>query len=149
MPYCTQTDIEEQLSPAELIQLTDDAGAGTLDSTVLARAIADADAEIDAYLYQNYSTPLSSVPAIVRKLSVDIAIYHLCSRRPVGMPDIRKARYDLALKMLKDISTGLISIGALPPTLPGDGPKSTGARDDRIFTIGKSSSGSIGTLDNF
>lgn len=148
MPYCTQSDIEAQISSDDLIALTDDAGSGTVDTTVLDRAIADADAEIDAYLYQRYSTPLDPVPAIVRKLSTDCAIYHLHSRRSVGMPDIRKERYDAALRVLRDIASGMISIGASSPAPSSDdGVDITTSRDDRLYTIGRG--GSVGTLDGY
>jgi len=81
MAYSTQADILEQLSEAHLIQLTDDAGAGTVDADVVSRAIADADAEIDSYCATKYDTPFTTVPAVIRKLSVDMAIYNVYARR--------------------------------------------------------------------
>lgn len=149
MPYSTQQDLEEQISNAELIAITDDAGTGSIDATVLARAIADADAEIDAYVSGSYAVPLSPVPSIIRKVSVDVAIYHLCSRRPVGMPDIRQDRYDSAIRLLKDISKGLVTIGTTDPAPSSDGPSVTKPKSDRIFTRGWTSDSSTGTLDNY
>ena len=151
MDYSTQTDLEEQLSNAELIEFTDDAGSGSVDTSVVARAIADADAEIDSYCGSRYPTPFSPVPVIVRKYSVDMAIYHLCSRRAVlKLPEERKARYDNAIRFLRDVSRGLISLGADAPAEPSAGlPQATRTKDDRIFTLGKTSDGSAGTLDNY
>ena len=131
--YAAQADILEQLDGDILIQLTDDADAGTVDADMVTRAIADADAEIDGYCGKRYSVPFSTVPAIVRKFSVDIAIYNLYARRK-GAPDDRKQRSDNAVKFLANVAKGLISLGE-------DDPDSTPAsnapeidNEDRLFT---------------
>ena len=131
--YAAQADILEQLDGDILIQLTDDADAGTVDADMVTRAIADADAEIDGYCGKRYSVPFSTVPAIVRKFSVDIAIYNLYARRK-GAPEDRKQRYDNAVKFLANVAKGLISLGE-------DDPDSTPAsnapeidNEDRLFT---------------
>ena len=54
MAYSTQTDLLEQITEDELIQLTDDADAGAVDSDAVTRAIVDADAEIDGYCGSRY-----------------------------------------------------------------------------------------------
>ena len=151
MAYSTQTDIEEQVSQAELIELTDDTGAGTVDTSAVARAIADADAEIDGYCGARYTVPFSPAPAMIRKLSVDIAVYNLFSRRSnLKLPDERQKRYDNAVRFLRDLSRGLISLGADAPAEPDSGlPRASTNRDDRIFTTGKPSAGTSGSLDNY
>ncbi len=151
MAYSIQTDIEEQISQDELIELTDDAGSGSVDSSVVARAIADADAEIDSYCATRYSVPFDPVPVIIRKLSVDIAIYNLFARRSVlKVPEERQKRYDNAIRFLRDIAKGWISLGADAPSEPATGKaKATRTKDDRIFTTGKTSDGSTGTLDSY
>jgi len=151
MAYSTQTDLEEQLSNAELIDLTDDAGSGSVDTSVVARAIADADAEIDSYCSSRYPAPFSPVPVIIRKYSVDMAIYHLFSRRAVmKLPEERQKRYDNAIRFLRDVARDLISLGADAPAEPSAGlPQATRTKDDRIFTLGKTSDSSVGSLDNY
>lgn len=151
MAYSTQTDLEEQISQTELIELTDDAGSGSVDTSAVARAIADADAEIDSYCGSRYTMPFSPVPVMIRKLSVDIAVYNLFSRRAVlKIPEDRQKRYDNAIRFLRDVSKGLISLGADAPAEPSDGlPQATRTKDDRIFTLGKTSDSSTGTLDNY
>lgn len=149
MAYCTQSDLLEQISQDELIQLTDDADLGVVDTTVVDRAIADADAEIDSYCGAKYDVPFSPVPVMVRKLSVDLSIYNLFARRR-GAPEDRKERYDNAIRFLKDVSRGLGSLGADAPS--GDdeaGAEATAKKADRIFTTGKTSDGSVGSLDNY
>jgi len=105
MAYCAQVDILEQISKVELIQLSDDANAGVVDESVVTRGIADADAEIDGYCGNRYSVPFIPVPELVRKLSVDIAVYNLYSRRQ-GAPEGRKERYDAAVQFLRYVADG-------------------------------------------
>lgn len=111
--YATQTDLEEQLSQAELIELTDDAGAGAVDGTVIARAIADAEAEIDAFAGVRHPVPFPApAPRLIRKLAVDMAIYHLFARRMAAAPEERKERHLAAIQLLKKLAAGTIRIGA-------------------------------------
>ncbi len=151
MPYSVQADLEEQISQADLVELTDDAGSGAVDTSAVARAIADADAEIDSYCGSRYTMPFSPVPVIIRKLSVDMAIYNLFSRRSImKLPEERQKRYDNAIRFFRDLAKGLISLGADAPSEPSDGlPQATRRSDDRIFSQGKNSTGSVGTLDNY
>ena len=93
------------MTETELIQLTDDDDAGVVDESVVTKAIADADAEIDGYCGQRYTVPFTTVPAMIRKLSVDIAVYNLFSRRQ-GAPEGRKTRYDAAIKFLERVADG-------------------------------------------
>lgn len=136
MAYCTQDDILDQIDEDNLIQLTDDADAGAVDADMVTRAIADADEEIDSYCGARYSVPFTTVPGIVRKLSVDIAIYNLYARRR-GAPDDRKERYNNAVRMLRDISKKVISLGAddpdgSPPDT--DRPQMSSSNPPRLFS---------------
>jgi phage gp36-like protein len=140
MAYCTQSDIVEQLDEDILEQLTDDAGAGDVDDSVVDRAIADADAEVDAYCMGRYTVPLSPVPAMIRRISVDMAIYHLYSRRS-DPPEVRKDRYKNAVRFLEKVSTGGITLGAAEPTVAGSNQpvRVSTDKDDRTFTMTKMS----------
>lgn len=121
MAYSTLDDLKEQLDETTLIELTDDAGSGTVDTTVTTRAIADADEEIDGYVGGRTTVPLYPVPGIIRKLSVDIALYNLFSRRHDSIPEIRKERYDNAVKFLVKVAEGKISLGQNDPDPPASG----------------------------
>jgi len=137
MAYSTQSDLLEQISEDKLIQLTDDLDAGTIDADVITRAIADADAQIDSYCGTRYEVPLSPVPVVVRKLSVDIAIYNLYARRK-GVPEDRQKRFEDAIRFLKDVSKGIATLGADEPADDTDsGPEATTKKSDRIFTSDK------------
>jgi len=132
--YCTLDDIKEQIHADELIGLTDDADAGIIDTSATDRAAADADAEIDGYCGKRYSVPLSPVPPIIRKISVDIAIYNLFSRRQ-GAPEDRRLRYKDAIKFLENVARGLISLGVDDPdSTPSEAHKPQISFSDRIFS---------------
>src|SRR3989304_6022294 len=116
MAYCTHADLLQRLSEQDLIDLTDKTGTGELDSDAEARAIADADAEIDSYCGSNYTVPFSPVPAMIRKISVDIAIYDLYGLNPTQkLPDDIKARYEKAIRFLKDVGNGRGTFAGGPP----------------------------------
>ena len=149
MTYSTEADILLQIDKETLINLTDDADSGSINDDVVNQAISDADALIDSYIGSNYTVPLTTVPQIIKTISVDIAIYNLYSRRMDTMPDVRKDRFKNALKYLQDIANSKIS-------LPGGSTSPSNAvirvntnKMDRAFTIGKRSNGSVGTLDEY
>jgi phage gp36-like protein len=150
MGYSTASDIYESLSQAEVVELSDDAGAGTIDTSVVERAIADADAEIEAELGVRYSIPFSPVPALVRAASVAIATYLLYLRRAKTLPDERKTRRDQIVALLGQIAMGTRSLGSDGPAeSSSSGPRSSLAASDRRITIGRDSDESTGTLDDF
>ncbi len=131
MPYSTLDEIVKLLPEATLIELTDDTGAGTVDGAVVAEAIAQADAEIDSYCGGRYGVPLSPVPEIAKKLSADIALYHLYSRRVAQMPEARKDRYKDAVRLLEGIAKGAVTLGADTPASSGQpGTAETNRPDD-------------------
>ena len=117
----------------ELVQLTDDTGAGTIDSTLVADQLALASAEIDGYLGARYSLPLGTAPAILTNLCVDLAVFNMYARRQ-GPPEHWQKRYDNAIKFLVKVSEGKISLGAGDPdgNASSDTPQVTGP--DRVFS---------------
>jgi phage gp36-like protein len=104
MAYCTQNDLLTLIPQQELAELTADSG-DTPDSQVVAEAIQRADAEIDSYLGMRYGPPLTAVPDQVKGLSMDIALYHLYSRRSVA-PTVRLQKYTAAVAFLKLVAAG-------------------------------------------
>ncbi len=150
MAYSTAGDLQKQLSDAQLQQLTDDENTGVIDYSVIAKAIADADAEIDTYAAGRYSVPLAPVPAVINRYSVDMAIYNLYSRR-ANVPQHRMDRYNAALSWLKQLAQGLTTLGEATPQRSSDqlgGPKNAVSSDDRVMTSGNGTS-TAGTMDNF
>lgn len=150
MPYCAYGDVKKNLPEETLVQLTDDEGVGTVNQARLSEAIAQADAEINAYLGARFSVPFSPIPEIVRTLSANMAIYHLYARRMEEIPKTRADRYNNALKTLGKIAAGEISIGAAEGAEEmKDRIRSSTSEEDRIFSRGKRSDGSSGSLDNY
>ncbi|KKL24308.1 hypothetical protein LCGC14_2416610 [marine sediment metagenome] len=140
MPYSTLDDIKKLLPEDTLITLTDDEGLGQVDTARVDEAIAQADSEIDSYCGGRYSVPVSPAPAILKKLSVDIAIYTLYSRIVQEMPEIRTERYKTALKQLDGIARGTISLGvaaAPDPADQGSGAETNLDNDSQTFTRDK------------
>lgn len=118
MLYCTQTDYIDRFTEAELIQRTDRLGSGVVDATVFDQAVADANAEIDAYLAGRYPLPLTSVPPIIARLAGDIVRYRLF---PDGAPEEVRARYEDARRVLESLASGRITLGLPVPAASAAG----------------------------
>lgn len=108
MTYATQQDMIDRFGEQELIELTDRAGTGVIDATVMAGALGDADAEIDAYLAGRHTLPLAVVPRVLTRFAADVARYGLYDAR---VPEQVKARYDDAIRFLKALANGTVSLG--------------------------------------
>ena len=115
MAYSALDDIKKQIEEAELIRLTDEERTGSIDLSKVDSAIGNADVEIDAYLGEKFTLPLTVVPAIVTKLSVDLAIRNLYQLNPGGVPEHRETQATNAVRMLEKIANGKLSLGAKDP----------------------------------
>ena len=135
MTYASQQDMVDRFGNDELIQLTDRANIGVIDATVVARALGDADAEINGYLAAQYALPLASVPAVLVRLACDIARYQISADR---VTESVRDRYKDAVAFLKSLSKGEAQLGVatgqpVQPTISGvafTGP-------DRVFSRNK------------
>jgi len=135
MAYSTLADIKNVVPEASIVQLTDDVGTGTVDQAKVDKAIADADELIDSFLRGQYATPLSPVPGVVNKLSVDIAVFNLYSRRPEAeMPETVLVRYREAVRLLERIQRGLALLGT-PSEQSAESPqyKVSKTAEDKVF----------------
>jgi phage gp36-like protein len=119
MSYATLSDIQQAVPADVLVELTDDAGAGAVDDTVVDAALERASSEIDAYVGVRYAVPLETAHPLVKKLCTDLSVYYLYLR--VGkVSDALQRTYDNAVRLLRDISKGIVSLGAEPePDAPG------------------------------
>lgn len=109
MSYTSQDDLVERYSLNMMLNLTDrtDPPAGEIDAGAVARALADTDATIDGFIKGRYRLPLAETPALLRDLAQAIAIYKL--HRETASEKVRRD-YDDALKMLKQISDGVVRL---------------------------------------
>ena len=87
------------------------------DSLIITDAISKAGAEIDSYLGVKYVVPLATPPAQVKALAVDLAIYHLYTRRSV-VPPVRQQKYEAAVAFLKGVAAGQLVIVGPQGELP-------------------------------
>lgn len=125
MPYATQLDIEALYDPAVLVRVADHDEDGVADDAVVTKGLDSASALIDGYISARYSLPLPTIPQFLRELCVDIAIYRMALTHGRRTEEMRQ-RYEDAILMLKDISTGKAGLG-LPSDSNSDGEPDSGA----------------------
>jgi phage gp36-like protein len=101
--YANRDELQARFGEAELVQLTDRTKSGQVDDAVLARALADADAEIDSYLAGRYALPLDTVPPVVVAAACDLARFRLYGIRA---PEPVRQRYEDARAWLRDLAAG-------------------------------------------
>lgn len=121
MIYATQQDIAERHGEELLLSLTDRDGTGEVDTAAVERACADASAEADSSLAERYSLPLPSVPPVLVRVCVDIAVYRMASTADVATEE-QRTRYEDAVALLRRIARGEAGLGI--DTTPG--PSSSG-----------------------
>jgi phage gp36-like protein len=130
MAYCASSDITAAITNDDLVQLTNDLGGETVDTTKITTAIDYVDNMIDGYLRGRYDLPLASTPDELKYVAVDLVVYRLYSRRMyTDVPTTVYQRYKDALMLLKDIQNGKFNLGV----------ESTEAYDDAQFKINKTS----------
>jgi phage gp36-like protein len=132
--YCTQTDMENRLDPKHLVELADDDADGTTDTAVVEAAIADADGLIDSHLRSRYSVPLDPVPALITKLSADLAIASLFARRRESASPVHESRARDAVALLEEIAKGKIVLAGVAESQIKGSPDSTTRDDDKVFS---------------
>lgn len=149
MPYCTLADIEKRLPEAVLVDLTDDTGAGVVDTDAVDAAIGDADEEIDAFLAMRYALPFTAVPAIVLRMSADLSVCRLYARRDhLELPKQWADRCAAVRRMLEKFAEGKLKLDVPDSsTNADDGVAVTTSAADRIFSMGRD--GGEGSLDNY
>lgn len=78
MAYSSQTDVQNRAGgSARLRELSDFENAGSINATIVAAAIAEADAWIDTFVQKRFAVPLSPVPTSVLMLSANEAVYRM------------------------------------------------------------------------
>jgi phage gp36-like protein len=134
MAYCTRQDLVDRIGEELLVEASDLERTGVANEARITRAIADADAEIDAYAQARYSVPLAGPPDMIRKIAVDLALYGLFSARGIDPESADRSIVDghrAALQFLDRLSRGHVTIGVATPA------KDEGASvtaPSRIFT---------------
>ena len=133
MSYATLADLQQAIDTAVLIDLTDDDGTGTVDTTRVDHALAAADVEIDDYLFDRYQLPLPTVPPRVKNIAVDLSMYNLYARRS-GPPEHWQRRYDNAIRWLERVRRGELSLGDAYPQPSGSSDEAAVTSTATVFS---------------
>lgn len=133
MSYATPADMIAAFSEAEIIELSnlDYPDAIAINNPVVARAIEDAQAQLDSYLETRYRTPLAVVPAVIRNYTCDVARYILDKDKP--REEVTRRR-DLVFYYLKDLAANKASLPGIQEGTNGSvGSGATGVGDVVLF----------------
>ena len=132
MAYATVEDMVARFSELEVIQLTDRNQDGLIDEDVAAVALADATAEIDAYLGR-FKRPFTDVPPILKRLCCDIARYRLTAANGVLITDEIRNCYKIdVLDLLRAMAKGEVQLG-----VDDSGEEVAAGEDGIVFVNGK------------
>ncbi|MBF0095529.1 MAG: DUF1320 domain-containing protein [Alphaproteobacteria bacterium] len=107
MAYATLQALIDRFGEDELIQLTDDAGAGVVDQARIDLRCAEADGLINGYVGTRYTVPLAPVPVEVEGIACDVARYLLYRDAP---SETVRAGHDAAMRKLRDIASGALTL---------------------------------------
>ena len=111
MAHATVADMIARFGDLDVIQMTDRNRDGLIDQAVAAVALADASAEIDAYLGR-FKRPFTDVPPILTRLCCDIARYRLTSSNGVVVTEEIRNRYKIdVLDLLRALAKGEVQLG--------------------------------------
>mgnify|MGYP000921617294 FL=1 len=118
MPYSSDDDLLNEFSLTDLAKLSGEMTGTEINTDRTDYARSNADAIIDAYLYSRYDVPFSEpIDPIIKKISIDVTVANLFdynySRSAV--PNTIVWRKLNAIKMLKDIQSGKVSLSIANP----------------------------------
>ena len=131
--YCDQTEIENRISPADLVLLADQDGDGNADSAVVNQAIHDACGHIDSYLAVKFAVPIVPTPDVLRKRAVSLSHYFLQLGRDSVTENMQK-EYDRITKWLEAVVAGTVSLGiSATPAASSAAPGAQHTEQPRLF----------------
>ncbi len=116
MMYADVNDLTMRLGKQAMIQLTNpNSRADSIDESLALASIHDAMGIIDSYIGQRADLPLKTVPALVKTLTIDLAVYYL--KVKVGNTNSKDSAvsklYDDAIKHLERFAKGETSLGLM------------------------------------
>ncbi len=116
--YATIADMRALFGEGEIIALSDRAGTGQADDTLLIQALSRASSLADSYLARRHDVPLAEAPAVLTAVVCDIARYMLVGG-PVSETDPIAERYRQALRWLSDVAQGRADLPLVTPGTDG------------------------------
>jgi phage gp36-like protein len=123
MVFITDSDLKTIIKDVYLLQVIDE------DASAKDESEATAIAEVKDYLSGTYNlTAIFTAVGNARHRSIirvtaDVMLYHLHARiDPVAIPEVRRIRYEDALRWLRDVRDGKMDVAGLPMAdTDGDG----------------------------
>ncbi|MCB9853520.1 MAG: DUF1320 domain-containing protein [Phycisphaerales bacterium] len=117
MAYVSNADIQALLGTAATIELTDDAGSGTINASILTTARIGAEGEANSYFATRYRVPVelsneAEVAAVIQTFVLDLAVYRLHSRKPPIPDDIVRRRQE-AVAWLSRVADGRVRLPSI------------------------------------
>ncbi len=135
MTYASLSDLIDRYGAELILQHADRDHDGTADPAVVARALADADAEIDGWLASRYPVPVDPPSPRLKALATEIAWYRLHQDGTDDKSPSRLAYLD-AIAYLRRVSDGSADLpgaaGAVAPVAPSSGARLAGP--ERTFS---------------
>jgi len=137
MAYATAQDAIDLYGEDYILTSVDRDEDGDVDTTAFSDALDQATSELDTYIGVRYDLPLSTVPDVLVRFCVDIAVYVSCPSE-AELTDEKKARYKRAVEWAKSLAKGEVSLGTeeLPAGVDEEGGSIQTSYDStsRIFT---------------
>jgi phage gp36-like protein len=99
--------MRDRINDDELIQLTDEAGAGVIDQAKLTAALNDASDMMDTYIGAQYLLPLATVPTVLIGPCVALARFNLYKNPP---PEHVTSARTSAVDWLKSLAKGVAKL---------------------------------------
>ena len=136
MAYATAQELIDRVGSDAVSAVSDRDGDAVVEEEAITAALDDASADVDSYLSVRYPLPIATPPAAVKRVTIDIAMYHLSGNRTTE--EVEK-RYKNAIAWLRDVSKGVAGLGSDPVEASVGGASFTAA--DRQMTRTKLSGG--------
>ncbi|MBT8175031.1 gp436 family protein [Acinetobacter baumannii] len=140
--YATADAMIEKFGESEIIQLTDieEPYQYVIDYDKLNKALKHANSQVEGYLVGRYKLPLQTIPPFLESIACDMARYHVCTSA-ISENDPIRTRYEDAIKTLKEIAKGTVSLGNAPA---GESEPVKTSSNNVMFQVGRNDFGGRG-----
>jgi phage gp36-like protein len=110
MAYITQAQMEDRTTPELLAKFVKYSAASSDYVAAVADIIYRAEARVNSYLSSIFTVPVTTT-GMIEEMCLAIAEWELYRRGSGNVPDKIRQAYEDALKDLRDIAKGVLSIG--------------------------------------
>lgn len=110
MTYATRDDLVQAYGENLVKRASSGRAEDPTGASAVAGALSFADSMIDAQLSVRFALPLSSVPAVLRQVAVDLAVARMANSADLMTDELRR-REDRARSDLRAIAEGRMNLG--------------------------------------